>query len=265
MKNTFLALSLLLFSSPAGHPRSLSAKGRVQPPGGSRQVYVAAAADLRYAMDALAGTYMRAHRGVDIEVTYGSSGNFYAQLLNDAPFDAFFSADMDYPAKLKENGKTLGDVVIYGTGHLVLWSKVLDPNEAGMNTLLDPSVNKISIANPTHAPFGQRAIESLRYFKLYDKVRDRLVVGENISQAAQYAATGAAEVGLIAESLAESPEMRIIGARYWLVPAESYTPLHQGCTLTKHAAGNADAKAFFDYVGSAGAKDILARFGITNP
>jgi len=220
------------------------------------KVLVAAAADLRYAMDSLVALYTKSHPEANVQVVYGSSGNFFEQIKNGAPFDLFFSADMAYVEHLREAGKLSGPVIRYATGHLVLWSLHADVSK-GMSVLTD--VAKIAIANPEHAPYGQRAVESLKYFKIYDAVQSKLVMGENISQAAQFAATGSADVGMIALSLALSPPMR--NGHYWVVPEESHGPLEQGFALLAHAAGNNAAADFAAFVQSAPARELLHRFG----
>ncbi|HVS97894.1 MAG TPA: molybdate ABC transporter substrate-binding protein, partial [Puia sp.] len=153
------------------------------------------------------------------------------------------------------------DVCVYGTGQLVLWSKTLDPARAHMNTLLDKTVTKIAIANPAHAPYGKRAEETLRYYNLYEKVKDRLIFGENIAQTAQYAQSGAADIGMIALSLALSPAMRGAGGKYWLVPPAAHQPLLQGFVLLPPSKGNAGAAKFAQFCGSGAAKEILRAFG----
>ncbi|TDX01315.1 molybdate ABC transporter substrate-binding protein [Dinghuibacter silviterrae] len=235
--------------------------GVAQPghPAAQQPVLVAAAADLRYAMDTLVATYERAHPGAQIQVSYGSSGNFYEQIRNGGPFDLFFSADMDYVRHLKDDGKVSGDVRRYALGHLVLWSLRLDPSVKKMALLTDPSVKKIAIANPAHAPYGKRAVESLQYYKVYDQVQDKLVMGENISQTAQFAATGSADVGLIALSLALSPTMK--DGHYWEVPAESHGLLEQGYALLDHGKDNATARDFAAFMETPAAKTVLKRFG----
>jgi len=246
------AAMLLAFRPPAN--KKMSAP---QP----AEVLVAAAADLRFAMDSLIALFSRENPTITVRTTYGSSGNFFEQINNGAPFDLFFSADIDYPRQLKQNNKTASDIHLYGTGQLVLWSKSLDPTLQQMNTLLDNAVTKIAIANPAHAPYGKRAQESLNYYHLYDKVKDKLVIGENIAQTAQYAQTGAAEVGIIALSLALSPSMQQTGGHYWLIPPASHQPLEQGFVLLPHSKGNPGATRFADYLSSPEATTILRNFG----
>jgi len=141
------------------------------------EVLIAAAADLRYAMDSLIVLFSHQHPNITVKATYGSSGNFFEQIKNGAPFDLFFSADIDYPRQLKQDNKTESDIHVYGIGQLVLYSRNLDPTGKKMDLLLDPAVTKIAIANPAHAPYGKRAVESLNYYHLYDKIKDKLVIG----------------------------------------------------------------------------------------
>jgi molybdate transport system substrate-binding protein len=246
----------------AYHPQTeVSAGSRVfvtaQPP---QEVLVAAAADLKFAMDSVVQVFSATYPDISIKLVYGSSGNFYDQISHDGPFDIFFSADLGYPQKLELQHKTLTPIKLYGTGQIVLWSKKLDPSREGMNTLLLPTVTHIAIANPAHAPYGQRAEESLKHYQLYDKVKDKLVIGENISQTAQYASTGAADVGIIALSLALSPQLQKEG-KFWLIPATTHEPLKQGFVLLQHAKGNEGAKKFAAFIESEKARAILKYFG----
>ncbi|HET6256923.1 MAG TPA: molybdate ABC transporter substrate-binding protein [Puia sp.] len=229
------------------------------------EVVVAAAADLKFAMDSLVAAFSKKNPDIDVRVVYGSSGNFFQQIGNGAPFDMFFSADIDYPKQLKAKNLTASDIHLYGIGQLVLWSKTLDPNLDKMNTLLLPSVKKIAIANPAHAPYGGRAAEALQYYRLYDRIKDKLVMGENIAQTAQYAQSGAADVGIIALSLALSPAMQQSGGKWWLIPADSHRPLEQGFVLLPHAKDNKGAAQLMNYITTSEAKDILKSFGFSQP
>jgi molybdate transport system substrate-binding protein len=254
MKIAFIHLFILSMTAPI--------TAHTQQP---TEVTVAAAADLRFAMDTLIGIFSKNNAGVNIKVVYGSSGNFFQQIANGAPFDLFFSADVDYPKQLKEKGLILSDIHLYGTGQLVLWSKTLDPTADKMNTLLSAAVTKIAIANPAHAPYGKRAEESLRHYDIYDKVKDKLVMGENIAQTAQYAQSGAADIGMIALSLALSPEMQRSGGKYWLIPADSHQLLEQGVVLLAHAKDNRAAVQFMTFITTPEARAILKSFGFSQP
>jgi molybdate transport system substrate-binding protein len=221
---------------------------------------VAAAADLKYVLDSLVTLYNRQHPQARATVVYGSSGKFYEQLSHGAPFDLFFSADSDYPRRLQRAGLTAGAPQPYALGRLVLWSAKLDPSAKGMNTLLDSQVKRVAIANPAHAPYGRKAEEALRHYKLYDQVKPRLVLGENIGQTAQYAATGAADAGIIAYSLALSPVLRRAG-NFYLIPATAHTPLQQSFVVLKRAAGNPGAAAFAAFMASPTARQALKKYG----
>jgi molybdate transport system substrate-binding protein len=228
-------------------------------------VTIAAAADLKFAMDSLLHIFSKTHPDLDIRVVYGSSGNFYQQISNGAPFDLFFSADIDYPKQLKEHGIATSDIHLYGTGQLVLWSKTVDPATEKINTLLNPAVRKIAIANPAHAPYGKRAEEALHFYQVYDRIKDKLVMGENIAQTAQYARSGAADIGIIALSLALSPAMQQTGGKYWLIPAEAHQPLEQAYILLPHGKDNKGAASFSTYLATPEARATLKSFGFSQP
>jgi molybdate transport system substrate-binding protein len=221
---------------------------------------IAAAADLKYALDSLVTMFNRQHPQASVTVVYGSSGRFYEQLSHGAPFDMFFSADSEYPRRLQQAGRTAGAPVPYALGRLVLWSRKLDVADKGMNALLDPQVKRLAIANPAHAPYGQKAEEILRHYKLYDQLKPKLVLGENIGQAAQYAATGAAEAGILAYSLALSPALRRAG-RLYLIPATAHTPLRQSFVVLKSARDNATARNFAAFIASPAARAALKKYG----
>ncbi|UOR06467.1 molybdate ABC transporter substrate-binding protein [Hymenobacter aerilatus] len=246
-----LSIVLLLLGSAGAMPPS-----PVAPP----PLTIAAASDLQYVMDSLLTIYRRQHPQQQVKVVYGSSGKFYQQLSHGAPFDIYFSADSNYPQKLHQEGLTARAPQRYATGRLVVWSKKFDPRTQGMNTLLNPAIRKIAVANPAHAPYGQKAQEALQHYNLYNQLKPRLVLGENISQTAQYATTGAAEAGLLALSLARSPQLRRQG-HYYLIPANAHTPLEQAFVVMKRAAGNSAAASFTAFISSAPAKAALKRYG----
>ncbi|CAN5385764.1 molybdate ABC transporter substrate-binding protein [soil metagenome] len=222
---------------------------------------IVVAANLKTAMDSIITIFKINNPGEQIQVNYGSSGKFYEQISNDAPFDVFFSADMNYPNKLKENKFAISPVKLYAIGRLALWSKKIDPNTQQMNSLLDAGIKKIAIANPVTAPYGARAVEAMKFYKVYDKVKTKLVYGENIAQTSQFVAFGAADIGIIALSEALSPSMKKEGGKYYLIPDNSHAPLEQGCVLLKHGKGNAVATKFYDYISSEKAISILSYYG----
>jgi molybdate transport system substrate-binding protein len=230
----------------------------------SKKIRIAAASDLKFALDSIA-TVFRKHNAGTVDITYGSSGKFFEQLSNGAPFDIFFSADISYPKQLQEKKLTLSEVYPYGVGQIVLWSKKLDPEKEGIKSLLHSSIKKIAIANPAHAPYGKRAQESLAYYKILDAVKNKLVFGENISQTAQFVTTGAADIGIVALALALSPNMKKENGKYFLIPENSHNPLMQGVVLMHQAEGKDLAKDFLEFVKSETSTAILQHFGFTKP
>jgi molybdate transport system substrate-binding protein len=234
-----------------------SAAARPAPPAA---LTIAAAADLKYALDSLVTMFKRQHPQAQVTVLYGSSGRFFEQLSHGAPFDMFFSADSDYPRRLQQAGRTAGAPVPYALGRLVLWSRKLDVPALGPSALRDPQLRRLAIANPAHAPYGRKAEEILRHYQLYDQLKPKLVLGENIGQAAQYAATGAAEAGILAYSLALSPALRRAG-RFYLIPATAHTPLRQSYVVLKQAQDNATAKEFAAFITSPSARAALRKYG----
>jgi len=232
-----------------------------------REIRVAAAADLRSALQDIATQYEK-RTGVAVKLSFGASGALTQQIQNGAPFDIFFSADMDYPRQLIAGGQADGATLYrYAVGRLVLWvpkDSPLDVEHRGMDVLLDPSVKKIAIANPQHAPYGRAAVAALNHYRLYEKISDRLVLGENISQAAQFAESGNAQVGFVALAHAIAPSMQGKG-KYWIVPADAYPALDQGVVVISRSAHQQDVAGFLEYVKSPEASAVLQRYGFTLP
>src|SRR6516162_9487362 len=198
------------------------------------EIKVAAASDLTFAFkDVVAG--FEKQTGNSVKLTYGSSGNFFSQIQNGAPFDLFFSADVSFPRKLEAAGLTEpGSIYEYAKGEIVIWvpnASKLDLSK-GLAVLLDPSIQKIAIANPLHAPYGAAAVAAMKHAGIYDQIKTKLVQGENISQAAQFVHSGNAEIGIVALSLALAPAMKNDG-RYVLVPPQDYPPLIQAAVIVK--------------------------------
>jgi molybdate transport system substrate-binding protein len=228
----------------------------------AQEITVAAAADLQFAMQDIAARFEK-DAGKKVKVVYGSSGNFFQQIQNGAPFDVFFSANLDYAKKLEAAGLTEpGTLYEYATGKIVLWvpsgSKV-DLN-GGLRALADPSIRKISIANPEHAPYGQAAVAAMQKESIYEQVRGKLVMGENISQAASFVLSGSADAGIIALSLALAPNMKDRG-RYVEVPAGDYPPIEQGCVLLKSSQKKDAARAFMEFMKTPAAAELLRAYG----
>lgn len=233
----------------------------------SNELLIAAAADLNPAMQVISDNYQK-KTGVTVKLSFGASGAITQQIQNGAPFDLFFSADMGYPQQLIAAGAAdTSSLREYAVGKLVLWvpaNSPLDVERKGMDILLDPAVQKISIANPQHAPYGRAAVAALKHAGLYDRVSSRLVLGENISQAAQFVESGNAQAGFIALAHAAAPGMRGKG-KFWIVPSDFYPPLSQGVVIVSRSQRKEQAKQFLDYLQTKEAEDILTKYGFTLP
>jgi molybdate transport system substrate-binding protein len=246
-----LVAVLPVWSSPQSQPQLLR---------------VAAAADLQFVMPDLAAQFEK-RTGTKLNITYGSSGNFYAQLQNGAPFDLFFSADIDYPKKLEAEGlaepRTLYE---YATGRIVIWMPAdtgVDVARQGWNALLDSVVQKIAIANPEHAPYGRAAVAALKKAGIFEQVKAKLVYGENISQAAQFVESGNAQAGIVAMSLAISPGMK--DGKRWEIPSEMHPPIDQAVIVLKSAANKQGARAFLEFVQSESGRATFSNYGFSLP
>ncbi|MFN8544431.1 MAG: molybdate ABC transporter substrate-binding protein [Candidatus Binatia bacterium] len=241
------------------------ARAEAARPGG---LAVAAAADLRFAMDEIVAAFRRTRPDVAVTVTYGSSGQFASQLANGAPFDVFFSADAELPRQLAAQGLVLeGSEFLYGVGRIVLWvprASGLDVRRLGAGTLREPAVHHVAIANPRHAPYGRAAEAALQSLGLAEAVRDKLVLGENAAQTAQLVQSGAAEVGVIALALALAPALRAEG-EYWPVPLDAYPRMDQGGVIMKTARDPGLARAFCAFVLGPSGRATLERWGFSPP
>jgi molybdate transport system substrate-binding protein len=230
------------------------------------ELRIAAAADLKFAMDELAERYER-QTPVKISVTYGSSGNLFSQIQNGAPFDLFFSADIDYPRQLEAAGLAEpGTLYEYAVGRIVIWMPAktnIDLAKLGWKALLLDEIQKIAIANPTHAPYGRAAVAALQNAGIYEQVRAKLVYGENISQAAQFVQSGNAQAGIVALSVAISPAMK--DGKRWEIPADTYPKIAQGAVVLKSARDKEAARAFMTFVQSEVGRKILERHGFALP
>ena len=231
-----------------------------------QKVRVAAAADLKFAMVGLSEEF-ESKTGTQVDVTSGSSGNFFAQIQGGAPFDLFFSADMEYVKKLDAAGLAEpGTLYKYASGRIVIWAPSngeVDVAKQGWKALLDPRAQKIAIANPELAPYGRAAVSALQKAGIYEQVKNKLVYGENISQAAQFVQSGNAQAGILAHSLALSPGMK--GGKVWEIPTEMHPPIDQWAIMLRNAKDKTAALAFLNFVRSAQGKTILERHGFTVP
>jgi len=228
------------------------------------KITIAAASDLKFALDEIVVLFEKAHPADRVEVIYGSSGKFQTQIRQGAPFDLYFSADIAYPRKLKEEGFAASEVQPYALGRIVLWSSELDAAKMTLADLADPSIRKIAIANPKHAPYGKRAEEALKAAGVWDKVEVRLVYGENIAQTAQFVQSGNVQIGIIALSLALNPALAKRGG-HALIPDHLHQPLEQGFIITRRAAANKLAQAFAGFMAGSEAREIMSRYGFVLP
>lgn len=228
--------------------------------GTTERVNVAAAADLRYALNDIITIAQDANPDSEFAVTYGSSGQFLQQIVNGAPFDLYLSADRAFPQQLVDEGLAT-DPFRYAIGRLVLWvpeGSSLDPRD-GLSVLSD--ARRISIANPEHAPYGRAAVSAMETAGVYDAAADRLVLGENVAQAAEFVLTGNADAGIVALSLVLSDPLRDVGT-WWEIPVDTFPTIDQGGALITDSAG---ARALRDILTGPQGRDILARYGFTLP
>ena len=253
--------AVLLLTLVSGETRASATEASV------RRVNVAAAADLKFAMGELLEAFGRIHPEIAVTVTYGSSGTFFSQISNGAPFDLFFSADVTYPRRLAEAGLGPKDGVFrYGVGRIVIWVPVASriQVERGVQVLASPDVRKIAIANPRHAPYGRAAEAALRAFGVYEVVKERLVFGENVAQTAQFVQSGAADAGIIALALALAPAL-VKEGRYFEVPLETYPRIEQGGIILGRAHEPEAARALRDFILGPEGRARLKRYGFFLP
>jgi molybdate transport system substrate-binding protein len=215
----------------------------------AQEITVVAAADLQFAFQEVAARFQK-DCGKSVKLISGSSGNFFTQIQNGAPFDVFFSADIDYPRKLEAAGLAEpGTLYPYATGKIVLWV----PNESkldwgrGLGVLLDPGIKKIALANPEHAPYGGAAVAAIKHENIYDKISAKFVLGESISQVASFVASGNADTGIVALSLALAPAMNEKG-RYVEISADAYPPLEQAAVILKSSHKKDIARQFIEFL-----------------
>jgi molybdate transport system substrate-binding protein len=224
---------------------------------------IATASDLKFAMEEVVKAYASAHADQDVTPIYGASGNLTTQIQQGAPFDIFLSADTGFPEFLMKNGKADGSPFAYSVGHIVLWV----PNESkldlskGPSLLLSKEIKKVAIANPLHAPYGRAAEEALTKVGLYEKINTKIVMGANIAQTAQFVETKAADIGIIAVSLALSPTLKKDG-RYIEIDQSLYSKMIQSGVLVKSSSHLKEAREFRDFILSDKGQKILHEFGM---
>jgi len=230
------------------------------------ELTIAAAADLTFAFKDVAAKF-QAQTGNTVKLSFGSSGNFFSQIQNGAPFDLFFSADLSYAKKLEDNGLAEpGTLYEYATGKIVLWvpaGSKLDVSK-GLAVLTDPTIHKIAIANPEHAPYGRAAKAALQKEGVYDQIKDKIVLGENISQTAQFVQSGNADVGIIALSLALAPTLKNKG-KYFEIPADDYPAIEQAAVVLKSSQHKDLAKKLVSFLKQPESTEIMQRYGFVTP
>ncbi|MDD5285493.1 MAG: molybdate ABC transporter substrate-binding protein [Desulfuromonadaceae bacterium] len=230
----------------------------------AEKITIAAAADLKFAMDEIVTSFKTGRPNREVVMIYGSSGKFQTQIQQGAPYDLYFSADIGYPRELAKKGFAASEVTPYAFGRIVLWSNIMDATKMTIASLTDPKITRLAIANPKHAPYGKRAEEALRSSGLWERLQPKLVFGENIAHTAQFVQTGNAQMGVIALSLALNPELSKKGG-YYLIPDNLHQPLEQGYIITKIGGDKPIARQFADYMSSKEARAIMAKYGFALP
>jgi molybdate transport system substrate-binding protein len=230
------------------------------------ELSVAAASDLIYCLEELHAAFQKEHPDINLKTSTGSSGNFFAQIKNGAPFDVFLSADVSYPEALIKAGLA-GEKSLtpYAIGRIVVWTAgdKVDVS-TGITSLAGPGVRKVAIANPEHAPYGRAAKTALHYYKRWDQIEPKIVYGENIAQTAQFIETGNADAGIVALALVLSPKLAKVG-RWVEVPEESYPRLEQAAVVTGKGQNNPASALYIAFLRSAEAREIFDRFGFRLP
>lgn len=234
--------------------------------GSSQTLTVAAASDLQAVLPGLVAGF-EAESGLTVRVTFGSSGNFFAQIQNGAPFDVFLSADVEYPRLLASRGKAdAATLYTYALGQLVVWTRVrsgLDLRR-GLAVLADPTVTRVAIANPAHAPYGRAALAALDSAGITAQVRPKLVLGENASQTAQFVQSGNAQAGLLPRSLALSPALARSG-HFVPVPGHLHPPIVQAAVVVSASKQHAAAARFLAFLKRDATAAHLVQAGFLRP
>jgi len=231
-----------------------------------RHLAIAAASDLQTALPELVAAFEK-DTSASVAVSFGSSGTLFAQIQNGAPFDLFFSADVEYPRQLIVRGRADGSSLYeYAKGRIVVWTRRDSGIDVarGLEALTDRRVTRIAIANPALAPYGRAAVAALRQKGLYDQVQGKLVRGDNISQTAQLVESGNADVGILALSLALGPALQSRGT-YAEVPANLHPPIDQAAVVVSASPNKALAREFLAYLRRPESRARLTRLGFVHP
>lgn len=228
-------------------------------------ITVFAASDLKFALDGIKEKFLAQHPGDTINMIYGSSGKGRVQVQNGAPYDLYFSANMDYVENLYQKGAIVTKPKLYAIGRIVIWSKNdhFDAKE-GFENFKKLWVHQATIANPSHAPYGEKAKQALEHVGLYQMLKPKIVFGENISQTANYINIKAADIGIIALSLVLSPAIaKSKYHSYYLIDDSLHEPLRQGYGITKYGSKSKLAKAFYNFIGTPDVQKIMKKYGFT--
>lgn len=228
----------------------------------AEKITIAVAANVSYAIEELKAEFAKVKPNVEVLVILGSSGKLRAQIKNGAPYGLFMSANMKYPQALFDDKIAITKPAVYAQGTLAYFSVKKRDFSQGMELLEREDIRRIALANPKTAPYGKAAMEAIQNAGLREKIKDKFVYAESISQTVSYAVT-ATDIGLIAKSALHSPKMTMYkeGVNWSGVRAELYTPIKQGIVLLKHAQGSKSYQAFYDFVLSDRAKEIFKKYG----
>jgi molybdate transport system substrate-binding protein len=229
------------------------------------KITVFAASDLKFALDGIKAKFIQQHPNAVIDMIYGSSGKGRIQIERGAPYDLYFSANMDYVQDLYKKGKIATKPKLYAIGRLVIWSKNKNFDaQKGFDNFLAPWVHKATIANPSHAPYGEKAKQALQSVGIYEKIKHKIVFGENISQTANYISIQAADIGIIALSLALAPGIQQSPySSYYLIDDKLHQPLRQGYAITKYGQDSKLAHAFYDFLQTPASQELMKRYGFS--
>ena len=226
----------------------------------AQKMTIAAASDLKFALDEIHAEYKNSHPNDHIDVIYGSSGRFSQQIENGAPFDLFFSASMEYPEDLHKKGFAATEPKLYALGRIVVWSRRHDASNTNVADLMNRQFRRVAIASPDHAPYGVRAMEALKSAGVWDDIQPKIVIGENIAHTAQLIESGAANIGIIALALALNPQLSQHGG-YSLIPSDQHQPLEQAYIVTQRAKNNPVAYRFAEFMEQPAALNIMEKYG----
>jgi molybdate transport system substrate-binding protein len=229
----------------------------------AKSITIFAASDLKFALEDIKKEFLKSHKDTKIDLIFGSSGKGMMQIRHSAPYDLYFSANMDYVKRLYKDGYIVSKPKLYAIGRLVIWSKNshFDPM-IGFENFKKSWVKRVTIANPSHAPYGEKAKEALQNSGIYPLLKDKLILGENISQTANYIAIKSVDIGIIAQSLVLAPVIKNSKYNsYYLIDDKLHKPLYQGYGITKYGKDNLLAKEFYNFLATKEAKKIMSEYG----